>query len=80
MFIGNAFSRATECTLFTNQIQLIAPRPPAAYLHVPLRLHKSTHDAKAGPQLSSIGPCCHAWYNGVVGALAGGQSIRMRGV
>jgi len=61
-----------------SHMQPIGAVPP--YLDMPLWLHESTHDTKAGKEVSRLSMGSHSWYDGVVGTFARGKGIRMRGV
>ena len=47
------------------------------YLYVSLWLHESSHDPKAGVELSIGGVGGHARYDGVVGTLPRGKAVGM---
>jgi hypothetical protein len=50
------------------------------YLYMSLWLHESSHDSKAGVELSTGRVSGHSWYDGMVGTLPRGEAVGVRGV
>ena len=69
---------ASICLLLSLQARS-GEAKASTHLQVPLGLLEGSHDAKSAEEVS-LGVCCYAWDDGVVGPLPGPQAVGVLGI